>query len=470
MDLPISVIVLSALFALIAYKYIVYPSIISPLAQLPTAHPLCAFTSNWFERQRTNSGELKTLYAVHRRCGPIVRLGPNEVSVVSEEGLRQVYVAGLDKGPWYKKHFYNYGIQNLVCTLDHKTHSMHKRMISGVYQKSYLQHSPDMEILSRQIIFDRFLPLLARYSIEEKDADVVQLFEWTGVDLISGYIFGTGNSTNFLRDEQSRNHYFGEWAKMREISDYSNKPITEDLFMGMCKAAISAKDISDINSDFSRPTVISKMYNQMLALNKGTDAPRSTAQITTACASEMLDHIIATQETMTIMWTYILHRLSLDFGLQHSLHLELLRLQPPVILADKDKGLPSPSDIDGLPLLNAVVYETLRLHAANPARMPRVAPKGGLYLHGYNIPAGTIVSTNAYCLHRHEEAFPLPHNWIPERWLKTHINGGDVGSVPDPDLLRKYFWAFGSGPRMCIGQNFAIQGSFTADKPFEFIC
>jgi hypothetical protein len=37
----------------------------------------------------------------------------------------------------------------------------------------------------------------------KKDADVVQLFEWTGVDLITAYIFGTGNSTDFLRDQKS---------------------------------------------------------------------------------------------------------------------------------------------------------------------------------------------------------------------------------------------------------------------------
>lgn len=464
MDLTISLLLLIATGAFILYKYIVYPALVSPLARLPTAHPLCALTSRWFEQQCTNFKELKTLHAAHQRCGPIIRLGPNEVSVVSEEGLRQVYVAGLDKDTWYKNHFYNYGVQNLVCTLDHKTHSLHKRMISGVYQKSYLQRSPDMDLMSRQIMFDRLLPLLEHSAVQREDVDVVKLFEWTGVDLITAHVFGTSNSTDFIRDVQSRNYYFGEWAKMRETSNYSSKPIIEDFYMAMCKSTISTMDSPSIDGNDSRPIVFPKMYDQLLALNKAAGSPRSSVEVLKTCASEMLDHIIATQETMTIMWTYVVHRLSSNLNLQQRLRSELSTLQPPVALPSQDKGLPSPADIDSLSLLNAVVYETLRLHAANPARLPRVVPKDGMYLHGYYLPGGTTVSSNAYCLNRYEEAYPRPYDWIPERWLADPISSGDKKSFPNVDVLRKYFFAFGAGPRMCIGQHFAVQGSLTVDK------
>ena len=451
----VSGIALLAVVAITLYKYVIYPSVISPLARLPTAHPLCNFTSQWFEHQVSNQRELKTLYAAHQRCGPIVRLGPSEVSVVSEEGLRKIYTAGLDKDKWYKKHFYNYGRQNLVCTLDHRMHSIHKRMISSVYQKSYVQRSQNMEMLSRRIILDRFMPLLEDWSIEGENVDVVQLFEWTGVDMMTAYLFGTGNRTNFLQDTEMRHHYFDEWAMMRERSDYSQKPITEDLCMRMCKAATFSDATSNIDRTASEPTVMSKMYNQMLALNKMTDSSKSNEDILIDCASEMLDHIIATQETMTITWTYVLYQLSLRPSLQQKLRLELSSLKPPVSLSNKDEGLPNPADIYRLPFLNAVIYETLRLHAANPARLPRVVPRGGLSLHGYHVPAGTKISSNAYCLHRNEEAFPSPQSWEPERWLST-VDGDE--SAPSLNVLRKYFFAFGGGSRMCVGQHFAIQG------------
>ena len=105
-------------------------------------------------------------------------------------------------------------------------------------------------------------------------------------------------------------------------------------------------------------------------------------------------------------------------------------------LEEQALQLPSVASIDRLPLLNAVLYETLRLHAAAPNRQPRVVPPGGLVLHGYYIPPGTTVSSNAYTLHRSDEGFANPVEWLPQRWLSD-----------DSSTLRRWFWAFGSGGR-----------------------
>ncbi|KYG43809.1 hypothetical protein M433DRAFT_542149 [Acidomyces richmondensis BFW] len=428
-----------AISVFFVYKYIVFPSIISPLAKLPTAHPLCAFTSRWFARQCTLMRELKTLYGAHRKYGPIVRIGPEEVSVVSQEGIQKIYVAGLDKDPWYQKTFSIYGVQNLVCTLDHHTHSQVRRTIAGLYTKSYLQRSSDMEILSRRIIFDRFLPKLREFHSHEQNVNVMKLFQWTGVDFITSYIFGTGIGTDFLQDRASREYYFAEWDREKLSSGATYKPITERFFLNMCKAAISSH-IGNKTGVETQPLVISKMYKEMLLRAKEWNM--SENDVLTRCASEMVDHVIATQETNTITWTYILYRLSLHPDLQ-------LRLE-----SGKELSLPRAADIDKLSLLNAVVFETLRLHTANPARMRRVVPSGGLNLHGHHIPQGTTVSTNAYCLHRNEAVFPNPSQWIPERWMMTDRKRFDSVNI---DTMWKWFWAFGSGPRMCIGQNFAVQ-------------
>ena len=453
MEVPSSVLGLAVIFASLIYKFVVFPSFVSPLAKLPTAHPSCAFSSRWFERQLAQMRELKTLYATHEKLGPIVRLGPHQVSVVSEEGIKQIYGAGLDKGVWYRQIFYNYGVQNLVCTLDHKTHSVVRRMIAGLYTKSYLQRSPDMDQLSRRIVFGRFLPKLKDYGQQRQDVDVMKFFEWTGVDFITGYIFGTATSTDFLQDKASRDRYFGEWEKARGSLGPKEKPITEDLYMNMSRAVISSpKDGKTSNG--TQPLVISKMYDEMSSRAKEWNM--SESEVMARCASEMVDHVIATQETNTITWTYMLYRLSLHPELQHELRSELRTLQPNVVL--DNKTLPSPAEIDSLLLLNAIVSETLRLHAANPARMQRVVPTAGLDLHGYYIPAGTTISTNAYCLHRNEEVFPDPFEWVPQRWVSTSGDNAEKGYGIGTDAMRKWFWAFGSGPRMCIGQNFAIQG------------
>lgn len=80
---PILSICGAAILAGIAiYNYIVLPTFRSPPSKIPNAHPLCSVTFWWFSRQRTKKRELRTLYHAHQKHGPIVRLGPNEVTIV----------------------------------------------------------------------------------------------------------------------------------------------------------------------------------------------------------------------------------------------------------------------------------------------------------------------------------------------------------------------------------------------------
>lgn len=452
MDIPVSVFAVAALLAWLIYSYVIYPSLVSSLARLPAAHPSSAFSPIWFQRQRSRKRELKTLYAAHERHGPIVRLGPSEVSVVSQDGLKHVYMAGLDKTAWYQQTFYNYGAQNLVSTLDHQTHSAVRRMVAPLYTKSYLQRSPDMDQLSKRLVSHKLLPLLEDYGRESQKVNVVKLFEWTGVDFISAYIWGTANSTDFLEDKASRERYFGEWDKARGSPDLQDKPITDSLYMEMSRAAIALSEEEETCGG-TRPVVMSKMYEEMSSKSK--EWQMSETEIVTRCVSEMVDHVIATQETNTITWTYILYRLSQHPELQDELRHELSTLGP--CLNSDSEILPSPTDIDSLPLLNATVLETLRLHAANPARLQRTVPVGGLNLHGYYIPSGTTISTNAYCLHRNPEVFPEPFEWKPQRWLSSKGTGTNNGQGVGSDAMRKWFFAFGGGTRICIGQHFAMQ-------------
>lgn len=72
--------------------------------------------------------------------------------------------------------------------------------------------------------------------------------------------------------------------------------------------------------------------------------------------------------------------------------------------------------LKNLHYLNHVVDETLRLYSAVPAGLPRVVPPEGANMGGYFIPGGSIVSTQAYGMHRIEEIFPDALQWTPERW------------------------------------------------------
>lgn len=85
----------------------------NPLRKVPAAYPLAHFTSFWIHSIRWRSIENATLKDAHDRLGPIVCLGPSEISVSCVKGgIREVYAGGFEKGNgrynWYG-FFSNYG-------------------------------------------------------------------------------------------------------------------------------------------------------------------------------------------------------------------------------------------------------------------------------------------------------------------------------------------------------------------------
>lgn len=117
--------------------------------------------------------------------------------------------------------------------------------------------------------------------------------------------------------------------------------------------------------------------------------------------------------------------------------------------------IPDTKKLDALPLLHAILMETLRLHSAIPGGQPRVSPLEGIEMGGYMIPGGVRVGAQAYSLHRHASAYANPEEWDYRRWLD-----GEDGLTEEQRKERdRWFWAFGSGGRMCVGSHFAIHGS-----------
>ena len=75
-------------------------------SRIPNAHFLAPFTSFWIIWVRHKGREIQVVEDAHRRLGPVVRLGPREVSINGD--VREIYAGRLDKSHWYT-FFGNYG-------------------------------------------------------------------------------------------------------------------------------------------------------------------------------------------------------------------------------------------------------------------------------------------------------------------------------------------------------------------------
>lgn len=357
-----------------------------------------------------------------------------------------------------------------------RPHSVRKRMLSNIYSKSTLQTSPHLRVVSHAVIFDRLLPILQEAADSEKPPDVHDLNMGLTMDFVSCYLFGLRNGTNHLQDHAFRKRWLhlylcrkpfefyhqevpnlSGWANclgFRIIPRYCDdaNAMLDDWALDLCGKAEESLESTD-------PTIEPIVYKQLKqsldkqCLKDGVNRPNLAKQ-RNDIACEMYDQLTAGFETSAIGLTYLFWELSKHPEVQEKLREELRSLDPPVV--PQSTELPSAKSIDNLPLLEAIVTETLRLHAPIPGIQPRITPAPSCSLVGFdNIPPNTRVNAQAYSLHRNPEVFPDPESWQPKRWLK------EENSPAELDERRRWFWAFGSGGRMCVGSNLALQGEFT---------
>jgi hypothetical protein len=106
LNLPVVVFLLVVVLAI--YKFLLYPTFISPLSKIPNAHWTAPVSPLWILWTRFSSHENRNVHAAHLKLGPVIRLAPNELSINDVAGLRTVYAGGFEKGQWYSI-FDNYG-------------------------------------------------------------------------------------------------------------------------------------------------------------------------------------------------------------------------------------------------------------------------------------------------------------------------------------------------------------------------
>uniref|UniRef100_A0A0D9XEB0 Cytochrome P450 n=1 Tax=Leersia perrieri TaxID=77586 RepID=A0A0D9XEB0_9ORYZ len=101
-----------------------------------------------------------------------------------------------------------------------------------------------------------------------------------------------------------------------------------------------------------------------------------------------------------------------------------------------------------LPYLQAVIKETMRLHAPAPLLLPHQVSEPGVTLGGFSIPNGARVLINAWAIGRDPAAWsPEPEAFSPERFLDREADywGRTLEFIP-----------FGSGRRACPGIPLAV--------------
>ncbi|KAK9773521.1 putative Cytochrome P450 [Seiridium cardinale] len=426
---------------------IVAPSLLfrrySKLSDIPGPF-FASLTRLWHVRHIVIGDQNLKLVELHRKHGHFVRVSHDEVSVSHPDGLRQILLAPLPKGPWYKAmQFPDWRWENPMAELDPKKKVERSRNFAPAYTLSNLLKAE----ANIDEVIARLCGWMDHYADQGKPMDLDWFFTYASFDIIGEIIFskqfgflesGT-DIKNTIHNIANLNAYaasagFYRWFHYLLVNPFvtwAQLMPHNHLFEVTFGAVEERRKNPDARYDLiahwlkvheehpERLSMKNIEAHSFQAVGAGSDTISSGLQ-------SFVYHIIRTPEGK---------------------HWQRCRDE---IKAAQSQGrckdrVVSYADAQKLPHLQACIKEALRVFSPTPMGLPRVVPEGGLTIGGKTFAPGTILSINSWVMHYSTEIWgPDAAEFKPERWL------GD-----DAAVLEKYFMPWGQGYAACPGQNIA---------------
>ncbi len=174
------------------------------------------------------------------------------------------------------------------------------------------------------------------------------------------------------------------------------------------------------------------LLGTLLAARDDDGAGMSDGQL----RDEVMTLFLAGHETTSLALAHALYLLSENPDIAERLHAEVSS-----VLGDR---LPTAEDARALPLADRVLKETMRLYP--PAWATGRETTEPYELRGHPVPVGAQLICSQWVVHRDARWYPDPLRFDPDRWSPERAK----------DLPRFAYFPFGGGPRVCIGNHFAM--------------
>jgi hypothetical protein len=414
---------------------------------------------------------------LHKKYGPVIRIGPNELSFASLTAQKTIYGPGSKFGrTQFYRAFDVYGVQNMFTFHDSKQHAERKRLIAGAYAKSSVMKGSAGVVEEKAA---RFLMLLEKEM--EQNGGVCELFSalhYFSLDSITEFLYGPDGATDAMGGAEEHRQLIGDildparrrlawfvvhlpkltkwmysrtgtlgsviepFLPMRKPATYTGiREYALKIFYD-CKNAKLGIDNSKemLPTHLDQPNQLPKSIISHLWPHHASQKKDGLSDL--EMASELADHLLAGIDTTSDTLMFLIWALSLPSN-QHCQNKLIEEIRSIPSTGFNAINLPTAEISDKLPYLAAVLKETLRLYGPLPASEPRSC-KTDILIDGYMIPAKTVVGMQPHTLHRNDEVFKEPGKFYPERWFA------------EPEVvveMKKWWWAFSSGARMCIGMQ-----------------
>ncbi|KAJ6013404.1 hypothetical protein N7540_007995 [Penicillium herquei] len=415
------------------YVYFIAKILKSPLARIPGPFS-SIFLRLPLQLATSRGAQLYYIHRLHQEYGPIVRISPNEVSISSVAVVKEIHRigSGFLKTEWYD--VFTRGLVGVFNMRDPKEHAKRRKLFARPLSKSALRSSWEPVVKEKaQLAISKIQNELAIHGI----CDFLKWATFLATD-ISGHLM-LGDSFNMLQKGMKN-----EYTRILEAYTQGSGIMMEVPLVKWILPYIPLRSFREI---FSGDEILLQHGRESVAYSrKHSESCRNifsglvyefekddVSLSDTDVAMEASSLIVAGSDTTAITLTYLIWVILSRPKLRSDLEAELATLGENW----------NESQLEALPLLNAIITETLRLYGAAPGLLPRTVPEGGVSFSGYYIPAGMTVGTQSWTVHRNPLQFPDPEMFDPERWLPGPKETSEAGQMA--------FSPFGSGSRTCLG-------------------
>ncbi|KAJ9642832.1 hypothetical protein H2199_004353 [Coniosporium tulheliwenetii] len=434
---------------------------------------IAAYTKLWRLYDVRRGQAHRTAIELHRKYGPLVRIGPNHVSVADSKEIANIY--GLKTGftklavaesartgfypiqciSWQKK-----PQMNLFSTRDEQYHREQKRPIASAYSMTSLLAKEDA-VDSCTLLF---MHKLGEFAEQKKPVDLGAWLQYYAFDVVGEFSFAQklgfleqgADVDDMMKSIEGMLVYASQCGQVPEMHPVLlGNPLFPILLPAMetwnqvlnftLKAVNSVNKKGKLDRDGELDAAALEAQGDMLSRWSFIKLSDPSKMSTRDIIVHLSTNVFAGSDTTAIALRAIIYFLIRNPS-------TMRKLISQIDEADKAGKLSHPISYKEatthLPYLDAVIKEAMRLHPSVGLLLERHVPPGGAQICGRHIPGGTIVGINAWVLQHDPAVFEDPEAFRPERWIEA--------SKEKLREMEQSFFAFGAGTRTCIGKNISL--------------
>ncbi|EXJ66931.1 uncharacterized protein A1O5_10126 [Cladophialophora psammophila CBS 110553] len=421
--------------------------------------PLSARFSRLYRLSLVAGGKAPAEYRkVHEVYGPIVRVGPNHVSIADPSEIPLIYGIG---SKFLKTDFYNTmspsyqgkPMPSVFTERDPIAHRNLKRPVAQLFGMTNMRNYEPYADECTGIFID------AMRDLEGQPVDLSAWVQWYAFDVIASMTFQ--RRFGFLEERRDINNMIGDLdGGLHYVKIIGQYPELHPWLLGNRTVVGTLKwlfpQIPDALYRFLKVTEDEIVRYDTQGGGEKTGRTDFLAQLREKEAKDgkipfrdMMNHlsnnIIAGSDTTAVSLRACFYYLTKTPRAFEKLVAEIDE-------AEKNGQLStyiSYEECLKLPYLQAVMKEAMRLHPGVALPLERYVPPEGATICGVDLPGGTNVSITAPVVQMDRAIYGSDVDaFRPERWLEA--------SAEQLKLMDRSFLAFGAGARTCIGKNISI--------------